>query len=599
MSVILSCENVVKRFTLKPVLEGVTCYIEENARIGIVGINGTGKSTFLKIAAGIEEMDEGTIQRRSGLTIACLPQMPDYREHRTAWEQVLLDAPKNAGAIEMYEAVSALMQMGIRDAEADVAAMSGGQKKRVAMAAALIRPVDLLILDEPTNHLDAATVQMLEERLSGIRGALLMVTHDRYFLDRICTSIYELDKGRLFIHEGSYSVYLEEKAARLENENAQARKRSAILRKELAWIRRGAQARSTKQKARIERFETLSAMRGPQQDAQLTLESAGRRLGRKIIECEGISLTLGGRRLFDDFTYTVLRDERMAIVGPNGCGKTSLLSVLTGERSPDTGTVTIGDTVKIGYFRQEFPEIPENVRVIDYLRDIAEYVETKDGRLSASQMLERFLFPMDVQLTPVSRLSGGERRRLYLCGILMEAPNVLVLDEPTNDLDISTLEILENYLEDFEGAVLTVSHDRYFVDRVTNRLFAFEDGQIVQYACSFSDYLLAMEQATEEKKKPAENENEQGRRKREHQRELRMTFREAQDYREIDGRLAALNARLEELDREMADHASDYVRLTELTAEKEKVSAELEAAEERWLYLTDLAERIENSKAKA
>ena len=289
----------------------------------------------------------------------------------------------------------------------------------------------------------------------------------------------------------------------------------------------------------------------------------------------------------------------MAIVGPNGCGKTSLLSVLTGERAPDTGTVTIGDTVKIGYFRQEFPEIPENVRVIDYLRDIAEYVETKDGRLSASQMLERFLFPMDVQLTPVSRLSGGERRRLYLCGILMEAPNVLVLDEPTNDLDISTLEILENYLEDFEGAVLTVSHDRYFVDRVTNRLFAFEDGQIVQYACSFSDYLLAMEQAAEEKKKPAENENEQGRRKREHQRELRMTFREAQDYREIDGRLAALNARLEELDREMADHASDYVRLTELTAEKEKVSAELEAAEERWLYLTDLAERIENSKAKA
>ncbi|MBQ9009103.1 MAG: ABC-F family ATP-binding cassette domain-containing protein [Clostridia bacterium] len=595
MSVILSCENVVKRFTLKPVLEGITCYIEESARIGIVGINGTGKSTFLKIAAGLEEADGGTIQRRSGLTVAYLPQMPDYREHRPAWEQVLLEAPRNAGTIERYEAVSALMQMGISDADTDVATLSGGQKKRVAMAAALIRPVDLLILDEPTNHLDAATVQQLEERLSGVRGAILMVTHDRYFLDRICNVIYELDKGHLYIHEGNYSVYLEEKAARLENENAQARKRSAILRRELEWIRRGAQARSTKQKARIERFEALSGMRGPQRDAQLSLESVSRRLGRKIIECEGIALTLGGQRLFEDFTYTVLRDERMAIVGPNGCGKTSLLSVLVGERLPDAGTVTLGDTVKIGYFRQEFPEIPENVRVIDYLRGIAEYVETREGRLSASQMLERFLFPMDVQLTPVSRLSGGERRRLYLCGILMEAPNVLILDEPTNDLDISTLEVLENYLEDFEGAVLTVSHDRYFVDRVTNRLFAFEDGGIYQYVCSFSDYLDAMAQAAEEKKKPAETD-EPVRRKREHQRELRMTFREAQDYREIDGRLAALNARVEELDREMAENASDYVRLTELAAEKEKVAAELEAAEERWLYLTDLAERIESMK---
>ena len=595
MSVILACEKVVKRFTLKPVLEGVTCYIEDNARIGIVGINGTGKSTFLKIAAGIEEMDEGTVQRRSGLSVAFLPQMPDYREHRPAWEQVLLDAPKNAGTIEMYEAVSALMQMGITDADMDVAVMSGGQKKRVAMAAALIRPVDLLILDEPTNHLDAATVQQLEERLSGVRGAILMVTHDRYFLDRICMVIYELDKGQLYIHEGNYSVYLEEKAARLENENAQARKRSAILRRELAWIRRGAQARSTKQKARIERFETLSAMRSLQRDVQLTLESAGRRLGRKIIECEGISLSLGGHKLFDDFTYTVLRDERMAVVGPNGCGKTSLLSVLTGERPPDAGTVTIGDTVRIGYFRQEFPEIPGNVRVIDYLRDIAEYVETRDGRLSASQMLERFLFPIDVQLTPVSRLSGGERRRLYLCGILMEAPNVLILDEPTNDLDISTLEVLENYLEDFEGAVLIVSHDRYFVDRVTNRLFVFEDGQIVQYVCSFSDYLEASLQTAEEKKKNADAGEAPVRRKREHQRELRMTFREAQDYREIDGRLAALNSRLEELDREILANATDYVRLTELAKEKEKTAAELEAAEERWLYLTDLAERIENA----
>ena len=446
MAVLVSCEKIVKRFTLKPVLEGVTCYIEEHARIGIVGINGTGKSTFLKIVSGLEEQDDGTLTRRSGMTSAYLPQMPDYREHRPAWEQVLRDAPVNTGEIEPYEAVSALMQLGIEDADVDVAMLSGGQKKRVALAAALIRPVDLLILDEPTNHLDADTIQQLEDRLKAFKGALLMVTHDRYFLDRICNVIYELDKGGLYIHDGNYSVYLEEKAARLENENAQARKRSAILRTELAWIRRGAQARSTKQKARIERFETMSAIRGPEKDVQLTLESASRRLGRKIIECEQLGITLGGRQLFSDFTYTVLRDERMAVVGPNGCGKTILLSVLTGERKPETGVVTVGDTVKIGYFKQEFQEMPDAVRVIDYLRNIAEYVETRDGRLSASQMLERFLFPMDVQLTPVARLSGGERRRLYLCGILMEAPNVLVLDEPTNDLDISTLEVLENYL---------------------------------------------------------------------------------------------------------------------------------------------------------
>lgn len=605
MAVIVNCEKIVKRYTLKPVLEGVTCYIEDNARIGIVGINGTGKSTFLKIISGFEEMDEGQLTRRNGLTTAYLPQMPDYREHRPAWEQVLLDAPANTGEIEPYEAISALMQMGIKDADTDVATLSGGQKKRVALAAALIRPVDLLILDEPTNHLDAETVQQLEDRLKGLKGALLMVTHDRYFLDRICNTIYELDKGQLFIHSGNYALYLEEKAARLENESAQARKRSAILRRELAWIRRGAQARSTKQKARIERFETMSAIRGPEHDQQLTLESASRRLGRKIIECEALSLSLGGRTLFRDFTYTVLRDERMAIVGPNGCGKTSLLSVLTQERMPDSGCVTIGDTVKIGYFRQEFPEIPGSVRVIDYLRNIAEYVNTKDGRLSASQMLERFLFPMDVQLTPVSRLSGGERRRLYLCGILMESPNVLLLDEPTNDLDISTLEVLEGYLDDFDGAVIAVSHDRYFLDRIANRLFAFEDGRIYQYVCSFLDYLEARLQADADASSQATAgassapSGDAGRGKREHQRELRMTYREAQDYREIDEKLASLNASLETLDAEIDASASDYVKLTELSAQRETLLAEIASAEERWLYLTDLAERIEREGKKA
>ena len=590
--VVASCENVIKRFTLKPVLEGITCYIEENEKIGVVGINGTGKSTMLKILMGLEEPDSGSVTWKNRSTRAYLSQMPDYREHRKAWEQVILDAPGSTGEIEPYEAVTSLMQMGIEDPDADVALMSGGQKKRVALAAALIRPVDLLLLDEPTNHLDAVTIRHLEDRLATYKGAIVLVTHDRYFLDRICNRIYEFDKGQLHIHDGNYAVYLEEKAARLENESAQARKRSSILRRELAWIQRGAQARSTKQKARIERFETLSAMRGPEAEQKITLETKSQRLGRKIIECSDVGMDYD-KTLFDHFTYTVLRNERMAIVGNNGCGKTTLLSILAGELSPSRGEVVRGDTVKIGYFKQEFPEIPRECRVIDYISDIATYVETKDGRISASQLLERFLFPPDVQYTPLSYLSGGERRRLYLCGILIGAPNVLLLDEPTNDLDIQTLEILEAYLEDFDGAVIAVSHDRYFLDRIANRLFAFENGQIVQYVCSFSDYLDAAMQEDETEKR----ENRAGEeRKRTKPRELRMSYREQQDWLHIDEQLQQLNAALESLDHEIEQNATDYVKLAELGEKREKVMSDIEAAEERWLYLSDLAERIEKTE---
>lgn len=595
MAVILSAEHIKKSYTLKKLITDATLYIGEHDRIGVVGINGTGKSTLLKLLCGMEEPDGGTIMRRSGLRVSYLPQMPDYSEPRTPVMQVLESAPKDVGAPDEYEARSLLMQLGISDFDADVRTLSGGQKKRVALAAALIRPVDLLLLDEPTNHIDAATIAWLEERLAHYRGALMMVTHDRYFLDRVCTRIAELDGGNLYMHDGNFSYYLEQKAARLDMENAQARKRSSILRRELEWIRRGAQARSTKQKARIQRFEAMSAIAGPQEEQRLALTSTSARLGRRIIECEHVTKSMGGRKLIDGFTYTILRDERMAVVGDNGCGKTTLLRMLAGELAPDGGTVTIGETVRVGFFAQEFPKMDPKLRLIDFMRDIAEYVETPEGRFSASQMLEQFLFPPDVQYTPVERLSGGEKRRLYLASVLMASPNVLLLDEPTNDLDIATLEILEDYLSTFRGAVVVVSHDRYFLDRVAGRLFAFEEGgQVVQYVCTFSDYLDARAQQKEER--AAEKKETASAPRRERTRELRMSFKEQREYETIDATMEKLQQALEQIDAQIEENASDFVKLTELSAKKEETQRALEAAEERWLYLTDLHERIEAQK---
>ena len=534
--------------------------------------------------------------RKNGLRVSYLPQMPDYSQPRTAVQQVLFDAPKDVGAPDEYEAKALLSQFGIDDFDADVRTLSGGQKKRVALAAALIRPVDLLMLDEPTNHIDAETIALLEGRLAKYRGALMMVTHDRYFLDRVCNRIAEISDGELYLHDGNFSYYLEQKAARLEMENAAARKRSSILRRELEWIRRGAQARSTKQKARIQRFEEMSAISGPQEEQRLSLGSTSARLGRRIIECEAVCKALGGRTLISDFTYTILRDERMAVVGPNGCGKTTLLRMLAGQLAPDSGTIAVGETVKIGFFTQEFPKVATNVRLIDFMRDIAEYVETPDGRFSASQMLEQFLFPPDVQYTLVERLSGGEKRRLYLASLLMASPNVLLLDEPTNDLDIATLEILEDYLSTFKGAVVVVSHDRYFLDRVAGRLFAFEaGGRLTQYVCPFSDYLdarLAREAGERAEKQPTQAAAP----KRPRERELRMSYKEQRDYETIDARMEQLQGELEALDRQIERNASDFVKLTELTQKREATRQALDEAEERWLYLTDLAERIEAQK---
>ena len=599
MAAILSAEHIKKSYTLKKLITDATLYIGEQDRIGVVGVNGTGKSTFLKILCGMEEPDGGVIMRRNGLRVSYLPQMPVYDAQRNAVEQVLHDSPKDVGAPDAYEAKALLTQLGITDFDSDVRTFSGGQKKRVALASALIRPVDLLLLDEPTNHIDAQTIAWLETRLSAYRGALMMVTHDRYFLDRVCNRIAELDGGGLYMHDGNFSYYLEQKAARLDMENAQARKRSSILRRELEWIRRGAQARSTKQKARIQRFEEMSAIRGPQEEAKLALSSTGTRLGRRIIECEGVCKAMGGRQLLENYTYTILRDERMAVVGPNGCGKTTFLRLLAGELMPDSGSVVRGDTVRVGFFTQEFPQVKPELRLIDFMRDIAEYVQTPDGRFSASQMLEQFLFPPDVQLTPVSRLSGGEKRRLHLASVLMAAPNVLLLDEPTNDLDIATLEILEDYLTTFQGAVVVVSHDRLFLDRVAGRLFAFEGGgKLVQYICSFSDYLDHIAQEAQEKEKAAKAESAAQGARRERPRELRMSFKEQREYDTIDERIEGLNQRLEQLDEEIAKFASDFVKLTELSREKEQTENELAEAEERWLYLTDLAERIAQQEAQ-
>ena len=595
MAAILSAEHITKAYTLKKLLTDVTLYIGEHDRIGVVGINGTGKSTLLKILAGLEEPDSGTVMRKNGLRVSFLPQMPDYSVERTAVEQVLFDAPKDVGAPDEYEAKTLLSQFGISDFEADVRTLSGGQKKRVALAAALIRPVDLLLLDEPTNHIDAQTIALLEEKLGKYRGALMMVTHDRYFLDRVCNRIAEISGGELYLHDGNFSYYLEQKAARLDMENAAARKRSSILRRELEWIRRGAQARSTKQKARIQRFEEMSAISGPQEEQKLALGSTSSRLGRRIIECENVGKSMGGKRLLRDFTYTILRDERMAVVGENGCGKTTFLRMLAGQLAPDEGTINIGETVKIGFFTQEFPKVDPHMRLIDFMRDIAEYVETPDGRFSASQMLEQFLFPSDVQYTPVERLSGGEKRRLYLASLLMASPNVLLLDEPTNDLDIATLEILEDYLATFKGAVIVVSHDRYFLDRIAQRLFAFEkDAHLVQYVCSFSDYLDAQRAQESEKDEKEEKSAVMPRRTKE--RELRMSYKEQKDYETIDARMEQLQGELERLDGEIEKNASDFVKLTELTQKREQTQKALDEAEERWLYLTDLAERIEAQK---
>lgn len=596
---LLSAEKIEKSYGIKPLLEGASLYLSQGDKVGVVGLNGMGKSTLLKIIAGVEQYDSGSITKIPHLVIHYLPQQPDMQAGNTVLQQVFLGASEELRQMKEYEAKSILTKLGISDFQQDVSTLSGGQKKRVAIASALATPCDLLILDEPTNHLDHHMVAWLEQTLQKFRGALLMITHDRYFLDRVSNKIIEVNNGQIYQYESNYSGYLEGKAQREEMALSSERKRQSLLRKELQWIQRGVKARGTKSRSRVERFEALRDKEAPELSQQLEISSVGTRLGKKTIEVNHISKSYGDKVLIQDFSYIVPRNGRIGIIGENGCGKSTLLQLLSGNLSPDTGTVEIGDTVKIGYYAQECKNMDERQRVIDYIKDGAEWIETINGKLSAAQMLETFLFRGDMQWNYISKLSGGERRRLYLLRVLMEAPNVLLLDEPTNDLDIETLQILEDYLETFSGAVMIVSHDRYFLDKVTDTIFEFqENGTLKQFLGGYSDYFDTVKTDLRVKK---ENEmkipsNELERSKPVKKQKLKFSYNEQREYREIDNIIEALEVQIQTLSREIEASSSDYDTLTRLLKEKEEAEQLLEQKMERWVYLHDLADKIEQQK---
>lgn len=598
---LLTIEHLTKSYTERLLFEDTDFSIQAGEKVGLIGINGTGKSTLLKIAAGLEEPDKGIRTAARNLTIRYLPQNPVFQEGERVLEAVLKSNQGNGEAAwdQEAQAKSMLNQLGIWEHQAFVAQLSGGQKKRVALAAALLFRGDLLILDEPTNHLDSEMADWLEEYLKACKSALLMVTHDRYFLDSITSRIVELDKGKLYSYQTNYEGFLKLKAERMDMALASERKRQSILRVELEWMQRGARARSTKQKAHIQRYESLRDQKGPEEEKQVELESLSSRLGRTTVEVEGLTKAYGQKVLIQDFSYIFLKDDRVGIIGPNGAGKSTLLKMIAGWVKPDSGDIKIGQTVKMGYFSQENEEMDLSKKVIDYIRDVAEYVKTKEGSVSASMMLERFLFPSSMQYAPVGKLSGGERRRLYLLRLLMDAPNVLMLDEPTNDLDIQTLTILEDYLDSFQGIVIVVSHDRYFLDRVVRRIFALEgNGQVSQYEGGFTDYQAAFGQkqqgqcktAASEKKK--EEENPRGWWKSDAPKKLKFTYREQKEWETIEEEIASLEEEIGELEQKMEAASSSYSQLQELMEEKQKKENNLEEKMERWIYLNDLAERI-------
>ena len=593
---LLSAEHLSKDYGGKKLLEDVTLYLNAGDRVGLIGVNGTGKSTFLKVLAGIEAPDSGRVSRDPNVQLAYLPQTPVMDDDNTVLEQVFADFPAEFRALNEYEARTILTKLGITEFDKKVGELSGGQRKRVALATVFVHPADILVLDEPTNHLDSEMVMWLEQRLARFTGGLVMVTHDRYFLDRVTNRIAELSYGSLYQYEAKYSDYLALKAERLEMAQATERKRQQLLKKEREWIMRGCRARSTKSTERIARYEALKAQSGPEAEQAVSMAAAASRLGRKTIELSHVTKRYGDRTVVDDFSYTVLRDDRIGVVGRNGAGKSTLLNLIAGKIAPDTGTVSYGGTVKLGYFTQEGKELDLQQRPWDYIHEIASSVQTTEGRLSATQMLERFLFDSDMQYTPIGRLSGGERRRLYLLGILMDAPNILLLDEPTNDLDIETLTILEDYLDSFPGAVIAVSHDRYFLDKVAEVIFEVGDnGTINRYTGNHNDYLAQRKPVGREK--PAPQKKAAPPREDSRPKKLRFSFREQREYETIDGDIAALEAEIARCDGEIAANASDYVRLQALTEEKQRLEAELEQKTERWVYLNDLAERIEAQNA--
>ncbi|WP_303804921.1 ABC-F family ATP-binding cassette domain-containing protein [Ruminococcus flavefaciens] len=596
--ILLTAQNISKTYMERKVLDDVSFFLNEGDKVGIIGINGTGKSTLLKILAGAEEADGGDIIRTNGIRISYLPQIPEFGDSGSVLEQVLLHLPKDLRQAKEYEAKSILEKLGISDQQRDISTLSGGEKRRAGIAAALIQPSDVLLLDEPTNHIDNETAQLLEDLLMKYRGAIVMVTHDRYFLNKVCSKIVEIDRGKLYVCEGSYSDYLMQKAQREADAEAAERKNRSLYRRELEWISRGARARGTKSKDRIERFEALKNREVPVAAEKVQLQSVSSRLGRKTIEIENISKKINGKPLITDFSYIVSRDARIGIVGRNGEGKSTFLKMLHGDISPDSGRIILGDTVNIGYFSQECESMDPSMRVIEYIRETADIVRTPDGTVTASQMLERFLFNSELQWNRIEKLSGGERKRLYLLKILMTAPNILLLDEPTNDLDITTLTILEDYLESFSGAVIAVSHDRYFLDKTANEIFEFRNGICTRFNGNYSDYAeKAKEMYADEAPKP-KKENTKKERVFVGKKKLRFSFKEQREFETIDDDIASLEEQIAAAEKDIAANSSDYVKLQELSDKKEALETELAEKMERWVYLNDLAERIERGETE-
>ena len=588
---LLSAEHLSINFGSRQLLDDVNFYLNEGDKVGVIGINGTGKSTFLKVLSGVTEPDGGTISRNPNVQISLLSQNPVMDEDATVLEQVFLHFPAEFRALNEYEAKAMLNRLGITDFSQKVGTLSGGQRKRVALAAALIHPADVLILDEPTNHLDSEMVAWLEDWLRRFKGGLVMVTHDRYFLERVVNHITELSRGKLYHYEANYSKYLELREQRQEMAEASERKRQSILRVEREWIMRGCRARTTKSKERIQRYEALLDQDAPETDEAVQMAAASSRLGKKIIELHDVSKSFDGRPIVSHFSYNLLRNDRIGIVGRNGAGKSTLLHLIAGELTPDSGTVDIGATVKIGHFSQEGRELDLSQRVYDFIHDIADEVKTDEGTFSANQMMERFLFPGDLQSVPIGRLSGGERRRLYLLSVLMEAPNVLLLDEPTNDLDVTTLSILEDYLQGFPGPILAVSHDRFFLDKLAESIFEVRgDGEIDRFTGNWSDWQAKRREAEApapkaEKPKPAQE--------RPRERKLKFSFKEQREFETIDDDLAQLEADIAACQAEQAACGSDYVKLQELQARQTELEAALEEKTERWVYLNELKEQID------
>lgn len=596
---LLTIDKVTKGYTDKVLFKEISLGIQEGDKIGVIGVNGTGKSTLLKIIAGIEEADEGEVTTGRNIKVEYLAQQPEFDFAKNILENVMLqdqdshekDWNKEADAKSMLD------KLGIRDYDGRVDVLSGGQRKRLALVRAILNPADILVLDEPTNHLDNDMAEWLEKYLNQYRGVIVMVTHDRYFLDKVTNRIVEIDNGNIYSYAGGYSSFLELKAQREEMELATERKNKSLYRQDLEWMMRGARARSTKQKAHIERFEQLRDREKPKEAASVEMNSVASRLGKKTIELHEVSKSYGEKVLFRDFTYILLKNDRIGIIGKNGCGKSTLLKVINGIVTPDSGYVEIGETVKIGYFSQENEEMDPNIKVIDYVKSVAEYIATSEGSITASQMLEKFLFTGAMQYSLIGKLSGGEKRRLYLLYVLMGAPNVLILDEPTNDLDIQTLTILEHYLDTFPGIVVTVSHDRYFLDRMVNRIFAFEgDGLVKQYEGGYSDYMLTKGDDVPEEKKQEKPKEEKKSYQKDRSSQLKFTYSEQKEYDTIDDDIAKLEANIEKLEADMVSNASNYGKLNELMKEKEEREKQLEAKMERWMYLTELAQKIEESK---